>query len=98
MEPSNPNNPPQTSWTTPVDPMWATPQFSFSSYNQVPNAFTQLPQTPHPSSLFQLQQIQFQQQYQQLKTPQQSQSRPIHTKVQSQPATDTRYPFIRRFG
>ncbi|KAM0051004.1 hypothetical protein Hdeb2414_s0007g00230311 [Helianthus debilis subsp. tardiflorus] len=90
MDPSNPNNPPQTPWTAPVDPMWATPQFSFSSYNQVPNAFTQLPQTPHPTSFFQLQQIPFQQQYeQQLKTLQQSQSRPIHTKVQSQLTPDT---------
>ncbi|MFS7980135.1 hypothetical protein Hanom_Chr10g00935801 [Helianthus anomalus] len=111
MDPSNPNNtnnPPQTLWTTPVDSMWATPQFSFTSYNQVPNAFnqlpqtptpnaftqlsqtpnpngfTQLPQTPQPTSLFQLQQIQFQQQHQQqLKALQQSQNRPIHTKVQS---------------
>ncbi|KAJ0501784.1 putative glutathione transferase [Helianthus annuus] len=117
MDPSNPNNtnnPPQTPWTPPIDPMWATPQFSFTSYNQVPNAFnqlpqtptpnaftqlsqtpnpnafTQLPQTPQPTSLFQLQQIQFQQQYQQqLKTLRQSQSRPIHTKVQSQPTPDT---------
>ncbi|KAF5811079.1 putative glutathione transferase [Helianthus annuus] len=110
---NNPNNLPQTPWT-PVDPMWAAPQFSFTSYNQVPNAFnqlpqtptpnaftqlsqtpnpnafTQLPQTPQPTSLFQLQQIQFQQQYQQqLKTIQQSQSRPTHTKVQSQPTPDT---------
>ncbi|KAJ0626427.1 putative glutathione transferase [Helianthus annuus] len=110
---NNPNNLPRTPWT-PVDPMWAAPQFSFTSYNQVPNAFnqlpqtptpnaftqlsqtpnpnafTQLPQTPQPTSLFQLQQIQFQQQYQQqLKTIQQSQSRPTHTKVQLQPTPDT---------
>ncbi|XP_021975526.1 uncharacterized protein LOC110870654 [Helianthus annuus] len=57
MDPSNPNNknnPPQTPWTTPVDPMWATPQLSFTSYNQVPNAFNQLPQIPTPNAFTQL--------------------------------------------
>ncbi|XP_021971492.1 alpha/beta-gliadin clone PW1215-like [Helianthus annuus] len=72
-------------------PQTPTPNaFTQLSQTPNPNAFTQLPQTPQPTSLFQLQQIQFQQQYQQqLKTLQQSQSWPIHTKVQSQPTPDT---------